>query len=134
MGVGHSLPFDSIGFVAPMAVRLPMGFGGFVGVERVLEFGVLGTVRQTTAVPLDAMGILNALYYRWYVQRKDPGELLHLWQVLQKAGIGWLDHSWTVLTEQDPDFPHLWRVIEPQLVILHGEDIQLPFGKIEKVG
>jgi len=29
--------------------------------------------------------------------------------------------------------PHLWRVIPPELIVLYGQDIQLPFGKIEKV-
>jgi hypothetical protein len=56
-----------------------------------------------------------------------------LWQALQKAGIGGIGHSWTVLTDQDQDFPHLWRVIPPELVILRGQDIQLPFGTIEQV-
>jgi hypothetical protein len=84
-------------------------------------------------VPLDAWGIWNALLHRWRVNRNDPSALLHLWEVLQKAGIGSLPHSWTVLTQEGEDLQHLWRVIEPQLIILHGRDIQLPFAKIEKV-
>ena len=85
-------------------------------------------------LPLDAWGIWQAILHKWRVNRYDIGELLHLWQVLQKAGVGSLPHSWTVLTQDGKDLSHLWRVIPPELIVLHGQDIQLPFGKIEKVG
>lgn len=143
-GEWHGLPLFWICYGAPLEI---MGERVY-GVEKIPLDSQATLMTGTKAVryesrqdlwvpkdlPLDAWGIWQAILHKWYVQRKDPGELLHLWEVLQKAGIGSLPHSWTVLTQDGTDLSHLWRVIEPQLVILHGQDIQLPFGKIEKVG
>jgi hypothetical protein len=133
LGVAQSMPFDSIGFVAPISVGLPLGYRGFVGIERAVIVGVLGSARHTLTLPTDWWGIFNAIYHRWLVQRYSVGDILHLWQVLQKASVGEFPHSWSVLTTQGEDLPHLWRVIPPELIVLYGQDIQLPFGKIEKV-
>jgi len=133
MGVGQSMPFDSMGFVAPVSVDLPLDYGGFVDIERAVIVDVLGSVRTTQTLPMDYWAS-STRSTRWLVQRYGVGDILHLWQVLQKASVGELPHNWSVLTTQGEDLHHLWRVIPPELIVLYGQDIQLPFGTIEKVG
>ena len=60
------------------------------------------------------------------------GHVSHAWSVATELTTGSLNHSWTVQTETGGDVPHLWRVVEPKLVTLHGQDIQLPYGHLEK--
>jgi len=76
LGVAQSMPFDSIGFVAPISVGLRWGYRGFVGIERAVIVGVLGSARHTLTLPTDWWGIFNAIYHRWLVQRYSVGDIL----------------------------------------------------------
>lgn len=96
-----------------------------------LPFGATGWLYRLRKVPVEASG-LTALLHEWNAIKSGVSMLPHIWNVATELTTGEVAHSWDVLTETGGALPHLWRVAEPQLVILHGQDIQLPYGKVEK--
>ena len=95
-----------------------------------LPFGAAGWLYRHRKALFDAGGI-TALLQEWNVLKPGVSVLPHLWNVATELTTGEIGHSWDVLTEAGGDLPHLWRVAEPKLVILHGQDIQLPYGRVE---
>jgi len=90
----------------------------------------IGTVVR---IPWESEWPLSAaVYHSWDVLRMSLGLLPHTWRVFNVAGTPFVQHDWTVLSQQGNNLAHLWRVLPGQLLILHGEDIQLPFANVEK--
>jgi len=90
----------------------------------------IGTVVR---IPWESEWPLSAaVYHCWDVLRMSLGLLPHTWRVFNVAGRPFVQHDWTVLSQQGNNLAHLWRVLPGQLLILHGQDIQLPYATIEK--
>ncbi len=111
-------------------LRWSVDLGWLYPVDK-LPVGAAGWLYRHRKSPLDVRG-LTALLNSWNTLQPGVGHVSHSWSVATELTTGSLDHSWTVQTETGGDVPHLWRVVEPKLVTLHGQDIQLPYGHLEK--
>jgi len=74
----------------------------------------------------------SCVYHNWNVLRMSLGILPHTWRVFNQQGTPSVQHEWTVLSAQGARLAHLWRVLRGELLVLHGEDIQLPFANLDK--
>jgi hypothetical protein len=125
------LPLDAPGGIGrSAALRWSVDLGWLYPVDT-LPFGVAGWVCKHRTALFEASG-LTSLLHSWNVVKPGVSVLPHIWTVATELTTGEIAHSWDVLTEAGMDLPHLWRVAEPQLVILHGQDIQLPYGRVEQ--
>ena len=94
---------------------------------RKLPIGSAAWLCERRKSPFEARG-LTSLLHSWLVLRTTQSVVSHSWNVAQWVESSEVAHSWNVATETGGDLPHVWRVVRPELVILHGKDIQLPYG------
>jgi hypothetical protein len=90
----------------------------------------IGTV---VTLPFEGlMGVSDCVYHNWNVLREALGVFPHIWQVQGILGTPSILHQWTVVAAHGRDLTHLWRVLPGEILTLHGDDIQLPYGVVEK--
>jgi hypothetical protein len=121
-GQNWVIPTNSI----PWSVDL-----GWCAPSKKLPFGAAGWLHRNRKALIE-MGGITGLLLSWNALQPGVSVVPHIWNVATEITTGEIAHSWTVKTEAGGALPHIWRVGEPKLVILHGQDIQLPYGHLEK--
>jgi hypothetical protein len=72
-----------------------------------------------------------AIAHTWRVLTRFSGGVLHSWKVVPVVATFGITHTWTVRSTPNA-ITHTWRVIPKKIVEMHSQNVQTPYGVVDK--
>ena len=128
------IPIEALGGVG-LPQPIPVEAGGLIFIQSKYDIPIesIGVIVQKFLLPVEVEGEDPlSIFHVWNIFNKLSSPFLHQWVVVPIVQSFTIPHTWVVDNILGGSIDHSWRVLPDSIITFFGDDIQCPFGKVDK--